>query len=72
MRRLLEERPEARTRLARAIAELIAATLVALVAIGALLIWHVMRRARLIRERLSAPRAVDLPELRGREEGRLP
>jgi hypothetical protein len=72
LRRLLEERPEARPRLARAIAELIAATLVALVAIGALLIWHVMRRARLIRERLSAPRAVDLPDLPSCEEGRLP
>ena len=29
---------------------------------GALLIWHVMRRGRIIRERLSDPREVHLPE----------
>ena len=36
--------------------------LVAFAAFGALLIWHIVRRGRLIRERLSAPRVVRLPE----------
>ena len=30
--------------------------------LGALLIWHFVRRGRLIRERLSPPRTVRLPE----------
>jgi hypothetical protein len=70
LRRILEERPESRPRLARAFFELAATTLVAVAAIGALLIWHVIRRGRLIRERLSAPRAVDLPDVPGREGDR--
>jgi hypothetical protein len=70
LRRILDEHPESRPRLARAVGALAATTLVAVAAIGALLIWHVMRRGRLIRERLSAPRAVELPELPGAEEGR--
>jgi hypothetical protein len=70
LRRILDEHPESRPRLARAVGALAATTLVAVAAIGALLIWHVMRRGRLIRERLSAPRAVELPELPGGEGGR--
>jgi hypothetical protein len=66
LRRILDERPESRPRLARAIGALAATTLVAIAAVGGLLIWHVMRRARLIRERLAPPRAVELPELPGR------
>jgi hypothetical protein len=67
LRRILEERPESRPRLARAFFELAATTLVAVAAIGALLIWHVIRRGRLIRERLGPPRAVELPDVPGRE-----
>jgi hypothetical protein len=62
LRRLLDERPEARPRIGRAIAVLLGTGLVALAAFGVLLIWHVVRRGRLIRERLSAPRVVRLPE----------
>ena len=62
LRRLLDERPEARPRIGRAIAVLLGTGLVALAALGALLIWHMVRRGRLIRERLSAPRVVRLPE----------
>jgi hypothetical protein len=32
-------------------------------AIGALVIWHLVRRGRLIRESLGPPRGVELPEL---------
>ena len=38
----------------------------ALAALG-LLIWHIIRRGRLIRERLNPPRIVRLPELPGDE-----
>jgi hypothetical protein len=62
LRRLLDERPEARPRIGRAVAVLLGTGLVAFAAFGALLIWHVVRRGRLIRERLSAPRVVRLPE----------
>jgi hypothetical protein len=67
LRRLLDERPEARPRIGRAIAVLLGTGLVAFAAFGALLIWHIVRRGRLIRERLSAPRIVRLPEFPGRE-----
>jgi hypothetical protein len=67
LRRLLEERPEARSRIGRAVAVLLGTSLVALAALGALVIWHLLRRGRLIRERLSPPRVVRLPEPPGRE-----
>jgi hypothetical protein len=51
--RILAERPEARPRLARAVGSLLAVTLVAVAAIGVLVIWHLRRRAGLIRERLA-------------------
>jgi hypothetical protein len=51
--RILDERPEARPRLARAVGGLLAVTLVTVAAIGVLLIWHLRRRAGLIRERLT-------------------
>ena len=62
LRRLLDERPEARPRIGRAVATLLGTGLVALAAFGVLLIWHLVRRGRLIRERLSAPRVVRLPQ----------
>jgi hypothetical protein len=67
LRQILDERPEARPRLAKAFAELLGTILVALVAISALLIWHLVRRARLIRERLNPPRVVELPDFPGHE-----
>jgi hypothetical protein len=66
LRRILDERPDARPRLARAVAELLGISLVVMVALGALLIWHVVRRGRIIRERLGSPRLVELPELPSR------
>jgi hypothetical protein len=65
--RILEERPEARSRLGRAVAALLGTFLVAVAVSGGLLIWHVMRRGRLIRERLNAPRIVRLPDAAGHE-----
>jgi hypothetical protein len=67
LRRILDEHPESRPRLARAFAELIGAVLVTIAALGGLLIWHVKRRGRVIRERLGEPRAVELPEYPGRD-----
>jgi hypothetical protein len=67
LRRILDERPEARPRLGRAIAILLGTGLVSLAAIGALSIWHLVRRGRLIRERLNAPHIVRMPELPGSE-----
>jgi hypothetical protein len=63
LRRLLDERPDARPRIGRAVAVLLGTGVFAIAALGALLIWHMVRRGRLIRERLSAPRVVRLPEL---------
>jgi hypothetical protein len=63
LRQILDERPEARPRVGKAVVALLSTTLVAFVALSVLLIWHVVRRGRLIRERLSAPRLVELPEL---------
>jgi hypothetical protein len=67
LRRLLDERPEARSRLGRAFAILLGTVLVSMVAIGALAIWHLARRGRMIRDRLSTPRIAPLPEPPARE-----
>ena len=67
LRQILEQRPEARSRLGRAVAVLLGTALVAMGAIGALVIWHLVRRGRLIRERLSPPRIVRMPESPGPE-----
>lgn len=69
LRKILDEHPEARRRIGRAVAELLGATLIAVAAIGALVIWHLIRRGRLIRERLSPPQNVRLPELRAEKDG---
>jgi hypothetical protein len=55
--------PRDRARIGGAVAALLAAGLVAIAAFGALAIWHLVRRGRLIRERLAAPRDVRLPEV---------
>jgi hypothetical protein len=55
-------RPEVRHRLGRALATWTALTLAAVVILGALVVWHLVRRGRLLRERLGPPRKVDLPD----------
>jgi hypothetical protein len=67
LRRILDEHPEARPRLGRAIAFALGTGLVALAMVGALLVWHIVRRGRLIRERLSPPRVVPPLELPSHE-----
>ncbi len=62
LRRIIGQGPTARRRLGEAVAALLGTALVALVAIGGLLIWHLVRRGRLIRERLAPPKAVRMPE----------
>ena len=54
--------PGARERVGWAVASLLGAGLATIAVLGVLLIWHVRRRARLIRERLGPPRAARLPE----------
>ncbi len=61
--KILAERPEARPRLKRAVGSLLATVLAAIAVLGILLIWHLRRRAQLIRNRLSPPRAGSLPDL---------
>lgn len=62
LRRLLD-RPEARPRVRRAVWALMSTAVVSIAAIGALLIWHLSRRARLIREQLKPPRRSDFPDI---------
>jgi hypothetical protein len=64
--------PRDRTRIGWAAAAFLSAGLVAIVALGSLAIWHLVRRGRLIRERLGQPRDVRLPEIGARESDRLP
>lgn len=54
-----------RRRIARATATWGALTLGAVAVLAALIIWHLIRRGRLIRQSLSPPRDVRLPEVRG-------
>jgi hypothetical protein len=72
LRRILDENPEARPRVGKAIAALLGAGLVTLTALGGLLIWHIMRRGRLIRERLNPPRIVRPLEPPGHEVDQSP
>ena len=55
LRRLLD-RPDARPRVARAVVALVGTGGVAIGAIGGLLLWHIARRGRLIREGLPPPK----------------
>jgi hypothetical protein len=59
LRRLLE-RPDARPRVSRAVASLLGVAVASIGVLGALVIWHLVRRGRLIRERLGPPRDVRL------------
>jgi hypothetical protein len=67
LRRILDEHPEARPRVGRAVAALLGTLVVAVAMLGALLIWHLVRRGRLIRERLNPPRVVPPLELPSQE-----
>jgi hypothetical protein len=60
LQRLLA-RPDAAPRVRRAVGELLVAAVFSIGAIGALVIWHLVRRGRLIRDRLTHPRDVHLP-----------
>jgi hypothetical protein len=62
--------PEDRTRIGRVVVALLGAGLVAIAALGVLAIWHLVRRGRLIRERLGNPRDVRLPEVDPRPASR--
>ena len=50
-------------RVSRAVASLLAASVVAIAVLGALVIWHLVRRGRLIREGLNPPRPVRWPDV---------
>lgn len=56
-------RAEARRRIGRAVAAWMALALTAVVTVTTLIVWHLVRRGRLIRETLPPPRAGILPEL---------
>jgi hypothetical protein len=66
---ILAERPEARPQLRNAVSSLLGTALFAIAVLGVLLIWHMRRRAQLIRDRLSPPRKVSLPDLARRPTG---
>jgi hypothetical protein len=61
--RPLLRHPGARHRVGRVVASLLGVGVVAIAAIGILAIWHLVRRGRLIRERLGPPRVVRLSDL---------
>ncbi len=56
-------RAAARRRIGRAAAAWLGLALAAITVIGVLVVWHLSRRARLIREGLGPPRDVRLPDL---------
>lgn len=62
LRRIIGRGPAARKQLGEAVAALLGTALVALAAIGGLVIWHLVRRGRIIRDRLDPPRIVRMPE----------
>ncbi|WP_165225621.1 hypothetical protein [Aquisphaera insulae] len=66
--RILAEHPEARPRVRSAVFSLLATALATIAIVGLFLIWHLRRRARMIRERLAPPRRVSLPDLTAKDE----
>lgn len=52
--------PEARHQLGRALATWTALSLATMILLVALVVWHLVRRGRLIRARLGSPRKVGL------------
>lgn len=67
---ILEQHPEARPRLSDAIGGLLKVVLAAVAVIGVLAIWHLRRRARLIRNRLGPPRDVRLDDFDDESPGK--
>jgi hypothetical protein len=65
----LLKRPEARGRVSRAVAALLATSVVSIAVLGALLIWHLVRRGQMIRQNLAPPRPVRWPALKPQAEG---
>jgi hypothetical protein len=63
----LLERPDARPRVSRAVASLLAASVLGIAVLGVLIIWHLVRRGRLIREGLNRPRPVRWPVVKSIE-----
>jgi hypothetical protein len=63
LRRILKEHPEARPQIKSAVVSLLVTALATIVAVGMLLIWHMRRRAQLIRDRLGPPRKLSFPDL---------
>lgn len=60
--RQLLKKPEGQ-RVGRALASLLAMGVISIGILGVLLIWHAVRRGRLIQESLDPPRDVVLPDL---------
>lgn len=69
LRRLLAH-PDAAPRVRRAVARLLGVSVLSIGVLGALVIWHLVRRGRLIRERLGPPRPVQLSEPDRRDNDR--
>jgi hypothetical protein len=60
--RELLDRPDARPRVKQAVARLLGVSILSIGVIGALVIWHLVRRGRLIRDGLRPPRSSRLPD----------
>jgi hypothetical protein len=68
LRRIIEQGPEARRRLGDAVAGLLGTALISLAVIVGLVVWHLIRRGRLLRDRLGPPRVArmsEFPDLEG-------
>jgi hypothetical protein len=59
--------PETRRRIARVVATWGLLTLGSVVGLTALIVWHLIRRGRLIQQNLGPPRVVRLPEISPRK-----
>ena len=66
--RLLKQ-SAARGRVSRAVAALLATSVASIAVLGALLIWHLVRRGHMIRQNLAPPRPVRWPVLEPQAEG---
>ncbi|MDR3632279.1 MAG: hypothetical protein P4L84_00505 [Isosphaeraceae bacterium] len=60
--RQLLDRPDAGPRVRKAVLSLLGTVIASIAVIGALLMWHLSRKARLIREQLKPPRASSLSD----------
>ena len=69
LRKLLDD-PKARPRVRPAVASLLGVGVATIGVVGFFTIWHLLRRGRLIRERLGPPKQVRFPDLGPNESGR--